>query len=167
MSDIDKKLYEYLGSKELSFGLKLYDNASAIAHYDAADSYGYTLDTSTVWTLINVRTSNGEPWGEIINEHGSCEETLLYEFDPENDSDWKDRIQIIGHEPTIFELHKWMNENQPDYAIWDQDTDCIVFHGPTQETVRVQIPYDSSLPLLDQSEETKKVIISLIESHGT
>lgn len=88
--------------------------------------------------------------------------------------------EIIGHEPTLSDFHKWMNENCK--VVWQQESnlsltgrygwerDGITYYlqeYPSMDNSHlVYIPYDSSKSLLNQSEETKAAIIELIKLHG-
>lgn len=65
-------------------------------------------------------------------------------------------MEIIGQEPRIEDLHRWL---------WQNGMKTIAHVDWRIVIGNVFIPYDSSKPLLSQDESTKLAIISLIESH--
>lgn len=69
---------------------------------------------------------------------------------------------VVGHEPTIADLHRWMNDDEE--LVWEQDNAEIRFDMDESGLYKNFIPYDSSKSLLSQSEETKSLIIWLIEN---
>lgn len=69
-------------------------------------------------------------------------------------------MKILGHEPTIADLHKWMDETNSIYD-WAQNSKEIYIknkHGLSEKV----LPYDSSESLLEQSDTIKEAILQLI-----
>ena len=73
--------------------------------------------------------------------------------------------EIIGHEPTIADLLKWLN-NSIKYHLWHLTCDGFeIEYQENWEWKKKYVDYDFSKSLLSQSEETLKAIINLINSH--
>ena len=79
---------------------------------------------------------------------------------------WWDDFEIIWHPATLSDLHRWMNEQNVQFAMYWEMTgymrNCISLTPciwPYQK-----IPYDSSKGLLEQETSTLEQIISLIKS---
>ena len=69
--------------------------------------------------------------------------------------------EIIGHPPTLSDLHRFMNENG---MVWNMDK-RIIYIDLSDLTVLEPIWYNSSKYLLDQETSTLEQIISLISSN--
>ena len=67
----------------------------------------------------------------------------------------KQDIEIIWHPAQLHDLHRWMNEKKIYFVMRPERID-------TSKKEFSVIPYNSSLPLLEQSEETLQQIINLI-----
>jgi hypothetical protein len=71
----------------------------------------------------------------------------------------------VPDEPTIADLHRWMNEN----GYFTQSKFVFGYFLPrvnsTGSFVKGSFPYNSSLPLLNQPTETLDAIIELIDNH--
>jgi hypothetical protein len=75
-----------------------------------------------------------------------------------------DGIEIIWHPATLSDLHRWMNENRWKDVTFYQTYTYIDFTHKTGK--EIEISYDSSKDLLDQSEETLTQIIDLIKKYS-
>ena len=64
--------------------------------------------------------------------------------------------EILWHPATDTNFKKWMNEKGIDW--WQSKTYL--------STATYSIPYNSNLPLLEQSEETLEKILALIKNNG-
>ena len=74
-------------------------------------------------------------------------------------------FEIIGHEPTIADLHRWMTDSEK-YCLWHLTCDGFsIEYQEDFEWKRKDIDYDPSKSLLSQSDETKLAIVDLIESY--
>lgn len=111
------KLYELLGSKELSVGCMVY----------FTDPSSYKLFTSI-----------------LANEDDVTNYYCMY----------REEQEIIGHPPTIVDLHRWLNEKS---IRWEMQNKYM--------RIPLVVSYNSSLPLLDQTTETLDAIIELINNH--
>lgn len=71
-------------------------------------------------------------------------------------------MKILGHEPTIADLHKWMIKKSLHFA---QNTIIITVHKNEENTCVAGFNYHAYKSLLEQSEETKEAINKLIEEY--
>jgi hypothetical protein len=70
-----------------------------------------------------------------------------------------DTTVILWHPPELHDFHKWMNEHTNWFSqVSESDYDYI---QPMNIDSSKRIEYNSSLPLLKQSNKTKQAIISL------
>ena len=75
-------------------------------------------------------------------------------------------LLIIGHEPTLTDLHRWMKKRNENINSFCHLNDHIIINFLYLGGIDMhEISYDCSKTLLQQSEKTKEAIIDLIESH--
>ena len=73
-------------------------------------------------------------------------------------------FEIIWHEPTLTNFHRWLNEKVGKQK-WYQDYETIFFLDElVWDQALGNIPYNSSLSLLEQPEEVKQKIIDFISN---
>jgi hypothetical protein len=83
------------------------------------------------------------------------------------------KAKIIGNKPTVTDWHRWMNERELNFYMGKDEIiiaryfyDCDECSFRSLYDHKFEIPYESSKPLLSQSEETKQAIIDLITSYS-
>ena len=129
------KLYELLGSRELTPWCLV----SWIVYNWEHRERKLLLKTYN-WYVLESKSKN-------FNEH--CD----YVGKP-----WS--MKIIGHPPTIADLHRWLTDNG---YLWTQWLKILVANDKSWTDYRIY--YNSSLPLLDQTTETLDALIELIDNH--
>lgn len=74
-------------------------------------------------------------------------------------------FEIIWHPATLTDFHKWLNENKYE---WQHDNKWLVICKVVEPdpTWYKEIPYDSSLSLLNQKPEVLQQIIDFITSNS-
>lgn len=147
MTPTQLKLYRLLGGKTLSFGCVVETAGCS----DGCCSQATEIIWSDVWVDDNMK----HPFLRTQKDYNNA---------------WERRylIEIIGHEPTLTDLHRWMN----GYCEWPNNKDKDWIQSPyaihfshTDRNLDFKIPYDSSKSLIDQAEETLLAIINLIEKY--
>lgn len=119
------------------------------------------------WIEIH-RTKNKEEAEKIMNDGNDkwvkhCELCADYwEIPAGNEID----ISEENTPATLSDFHRWMNDKWCSYRTsFEQKSFSIEFRGNEDSEWDTTIPYDSSLWLLEQSEDTLKQIIDLINSN--
>lgn len=141
MTDLQLELTKLIGSKELSFGCEI--NARGIS-----------------WRFLR-KENLGEEFIFFYSERKNIE-SLQSKF-----------VEIIGHPATLSDLHRWITNK---FRYWfrqeyNKYSKHIIIRILDDSVVRMDnshqkaIKYDSSLDLLDQSEETLKEIIDFIKAN--
>ena len=138
MNHQDLKLYELLADKTLSFGCSVREPWKT-PWYEEDCRYVQKLDDGGF---------------ELASEEG-----FIYHGDVTY-------LLIIGHEPTLTDLQRWMKERNENINSFCHLNDCIIINFLYLGGLdRLEMKYDCSLTLMQQSESTKQEIIDLIESH--
>ncbi len=81
----------------------------------------------------------------------------------------KQYLQMLCYQPTLSDLHRWMNENEIHFF---QRTTEIVIQIPVKKWVSKKwyyttaIKFDTNKDLLDQDEDTLNQIIKLIKTNS-
>lgn len=141
MNPTDLQLYELLWDKTLKFGCLFkqeYDSATYVALTDLRENM---MGTLSFWT---------QRYWTYNSSISSCEQKRVRE--------------IIWHEPTLTDFHRWLNERG---ILWFQDDEYIEeTKRPWIDFVFDSFSYISSLTLLEQPKETKQAITDFISSHS-
>ena len=160
MTEQDIKLYELLAYKTLSFGCKV-----RITCWKK-DKQWFTQIWISDWFY------SASPGYAIINGFNTVKiddviDDNSFDFDMMNL--WENVYKmssVIGHEPTLTDLHRWLKEKNQNERSFCHLNDCIIFNFLYWGGIDMhEISYDCSLTFMQQSESTKQEIIDLIESH--
>ena len=133
MNSTDKKLYELFSDKTLSkwCKVKIWDSE---------------VNFIILW---NPYKNNDDLWFWMEKEPISWESLYWTIYSGRQD------IEILWHEPQLHDVFRVAKENWEDMFMWSES----LLLSP--DIRKIYVPYNPTLPLLQQSEETKTQLISL------
>jgi hypothetical protein len=161
MTPLQLELTKLLGRKELTKGCEIVVHDENFIMY-SNDRKAIVQDTMEKWDLFLLYYV----WYRA-NRNSQEKKIPMNGWVHYDDKETMGSIEIIGHPATLSDFHRsmtsvWINWNQNNFfieIIWEIDSYLKTIVTPTS------IPYDSSLWLLEQNEETLKQIIELINSN--
>jgi hypothetical protein len=144
MNELDKTLYELFSDKTLSFWCKIYSIS--------IDNY-FTI----AWKV------NLEPY--VIVYRNRAPKIIFLK-----DNEWD--FEILWHEPQLHDFfrvakEKWFVFMSIHYNQWAENekySERLLFAKDYDSRTRInEIPYNPTLPLLQQEESTKEKLISIFK----
>lgn len=132
-SNIDLELFKIFWRKELSFGCVYYPNTD-----DFAEPYLYVEEY--VWLKIST-------W-RLIRDSS-------YEIEVMNSWD----VNILWHEPTITDVFSLCEKRWWKLEVYMD----FIYISDWRVIIESHLPYNPTLPLLAQSDETKSQLINLFK----
>jgi hypothetical protein len=146
MTPLQLQLTKLIGDKELTFGCYVYTKDKDYSWKPLAIVIKSFHWFNTSYTWYSHTTDNITVWITFWWKYNSGKIKPICSFS-------KNEMEIIWHPATLSDLHRWMNEKNVEFT---QENNYIY---PEYYS---RIPYNSSLPLLEQDESTLEQIRDLI-----